>query len=646
MSRSIAAAKEPEVSNCERLESAIAAADLRVLLMVLFQMTGDESWLAFRPKRDVKLISDEDAGLSPQEQAEIRAAAFALLSKDPKGSPAISDPGDSLMQRMMSVCLGEEVPAEYAPLMREELGFVSRDFEWTSTPPEIEDFPILIIGAGVSGIGLGARLERLGIPYTILERHGEVGGVWWENRYPGAGVDTPNHSYSYSFGTTYPWTRYFSTRTEVFDYLRRSADAFGVRPRIRFGTSVLHARWDEKRRRWRVGIADASGRSELEAAVLVSAIGQFGLPSIPRIDGADSFKGPIFHSSDWPADIDLRGKRLALIGTGASAMQIVPTVVDDVASVAIYQRTPQWARSIARYQDGIGPAQWLLDQVPLYAAWFRFTMWWRYGDGLLPILRKDPEWPHPQRSLNKRNDRHREEMTAHIRTALGDRKDLIAKCVPDYPPFGKRILLDSGWYEAIKKPQVELVTDPIEHITQDAVVTADGEQRKADIIVYATGFQVAALASRLNIQGRNGLDLTEAWADENPKAYKGISVTGFPNFFMMQGPNTGLGHGGSAIFQAESQARYISAMIVKMLEDGIETVEVKSEAMEGFVDLVDREHEQLIWTHPGVSTYYRNKHGRVVSVMPFRLVDYWQMTREPDLHSYDVEPRAGLGDGK
>jgi 4-hydroxyacetophenone monooxygenase len=628
--------RDDEPGYADRLKASVAGADLRVLLMVLFQTTGDEKWFGFHPKRDVKLIADEDAGLSAAEQDAIKAAAFEILLRNRGREPVIKDPSDALMKRMMDACLGESVPPEYAPLMREELGFVSRDVQW-NTYPRTEPRPVLIVGAGVSGIALGARLQRLGLPYIILERHADVGGVWLENTYPGAGVDTPNHSYSYSFGTPYRWSRYFSTRDEIHDYLRRSAEDFNVRPNIRFDSEVQAAEWSASAHHWVVTVKTGDRSYQIQSKALVSAIGQFGAPSVPIIPGVESFSGPMFHSSRWPAGLDVRGKRVAVIGTGASAMQIVPTIVDQVESVTVYQRTPQWIRPIARYHDEIGTVQWLLDNVPLYAAWFRFTMWWRYGDGLLPLLRKDPDWAHPDRSLNQRNDRHRIEMVEHIRKELGDRADLFEKCVPSYPPFGKRILLDNGWYRAITKPQAELVVDGVTKITPGGVLAADGRERLADLIIFATGFDVSAMASRLNIKGCGGRSLAEEWDADNPRAYLGISVPGFPNFFMMAGPNTGLGHGGSSIFQAESQARYITGMLVRMLEAGVSSVDVRRDVFERFVDRVDREHEQLVWTHPGVSTYYRNTHGRVVSVMPFRLVDYWSMTRDPTLADYHVE---------
>jgi len=257
----------------ERLDRALADADLRVLLMVLFQLTGDRRWLEppYRPRRDVRLIAAEDAGLSPEVQQEIRTAARSLLVG--AREPAIADPGDELMIEMMSVCLGENVPPEYAPMMREELGFTSRDVTWRRRPSRETDADrlVLIIGAGASGIALGARLERLGIRYVVAERNPEVGGTWLENRYPGCGVDTPNHAYSYSFGSRYRWSRYFSPREQIQDYLVRSATEFGVRKNIRFETSVLGATFDESTSRWSVRLSTPGGaRSRVARAAMRS----------------------------------------------------------------------------------------------------------------------------------------------------------------------------------------------------------------------------------------------------------------------------------------------------------------------------------------------------------------------------------------
>jgi len=623
------------------LRSAIADADIRVLLMVVFHLSGDRKWLGkrYRPQRDVRLIADEDAGLAPEIRAEIQQAAVDLLTAKAGQVPAVGDPGDPLMLEMMRACMSENIAPEYAPMMREEMGLKPRDAAWMAPPaPErLRAMKVLIVGAGASGIILGARLKRLGIDFSIVEKASEVGGTWRDNRYPGCGVDTPNHAYSFSLGSRYRWSSYFSPQGDLFAYMRGAADEFGVRANIRFETAVTAARWDEGRKLWVVNVSTPKGAEEIEAQALVSAIGQFGLPFVPKLKGMEDFQGRMFHTTEWPQDLDVRGKRVAIIGTGASSMQIVPTIAADVAHLDVYQRSPQWARPIPRYHDALSDkAQWLLERVPFYAAWFRFSMLWRYGDGLLPFLKKDPSWPHPERSLNRVNDKHRQEMVDHIVAELGERTDLIEKCVPTYPPYGKRILLDNDWYRTICRPNVDLLTDGIDHIAADGIVTADGKPHPADVIVLSTGFQMTQMTARLNVTGKGGQTLAEVWGDDNATAHLGITVPGFPNLFITQGPSTGLGHGGSAICQAESQARYISAMLARMIEEGIAAVDVRREVHDAFVAKVDARHEEMIWTHPGMSTYYRNRHGRVVSVTPFSLIEYWSMTHDPDLSEYHL----------
>ena len=626
------------------LSSAIAEGDIRVLLMVLVHMTGDEKWLEppYKPKRDVRLIPDPDAGVPKEIQHEIRAAVLNLFANGtPK--PVITDPGNELMLRMMRATLGENVTPEYAPLMREEMGFIPRDARWRKQPSgaTLAQQHVLIVGAGVCAIALGVALGRLGIPYTIVEKNDEIGGTWYVNRYPGCGVDTPNHSYSFSFGARNPWTRYFAQRRELLDYLLKVVREHDIRRNVRLNTELVASRWDEGKRRWISTLRTSNGEETFESMALVSAIGQLNDPSPARFKGDEDFKGVKVHSALWSDDINLDGKHVAVIGTGATAMQLVPSIADRVASVTVYQRTAQWARPVKGYSDPITDgAQWLLAHLPFYVQWYRFNMFWRYGDGLLPFLRKDPAWPHPDRAVNKGNDRHRQELTEFILSELKDRPDLVEKCVPTYPPYGKRILLDNNWFRTLTKPNVELVTDPIDRFVPEGIVAADGKLRQHDIVVISTGFKVSEMAARLNITGRDGKGLKQVWGNDNPTAYLGLTVPDFPNLFLMLGPNSGPAHGGSVIFQSECQSRYISACLVEMIENGIAAIDVHPDAHDQYVRNVDAEHEQLIWTHPGMTTYYRNKQGRVFSAMPWRFVDYWQMTHDPDFNHYR-KTRAG-----
>lgn len=618
-------------------------ADLRVLVMCLYHLTGDPAWLAdpYRPARDVRLIADPSAGFAPEVQAEIRAAVKDQMRPDGSfAEPAIGDPGPERFHEMLSVFLGETVPDEYVPMLREDMGFDPGDTEW---PAEVDAdaagrLDVLIIGAGASGIALASKLARLGIAYTVVERQDGVGGTWHANRYPGVGVDTPNHFYCYSFAPNTAWSRYFSPGAELRDYLDRYATEAGLREHLVLGTEAVAASWDEAQRRWKVTCRTADGPTHTRsAAVLVAATGHFSHPVSARFDGLDTFTGPVFHSARWPDGVSLKGKRVAVVGTGASAMQIVPTIADDVSELHIFQRTPQWVRPVPEYRMAVEPvARTLFERVPFYGQWYRFGQMWRYGDGLLRFLRRDPDWPHPERAVNRINDRHRTEMVDHITASLAARPELIEHCVPDYPPFGKRILIDNGWYATLCRPHVTLVTDPIDHVTGQTIVTADGTPHEVDAIVLATGFDVTTLAAAIDIRGRGGVALADDWADGDPTALYGMTVPGFPNLFVMYGPNTNMGHGGSGIWLAETQARYITDRLVDMVAGGIAAIDCRPERRAEYTAEVDALHAELIWAHPGVPTYYRNRHGQVRSPMPFRLVDYWHRTRSATLDDFDL----------
>lgn len=624
--------------NPEELEPALEAADLRVLLMVLFHYTGQQHWLEppFSPSRNPLLIAPEDAGFTPEIQKVIRRAALDRLC-DPT-PPILPNPDEAVFLRMMRHCLAENVAEEYVPMMREQLGFqkLGSSIERPPLAPGETREPVIIIGAGVGGIILGKVLNDLGISYRILEKNADVGGTWFENTYPGAGVDTPNHAYSYSIGAHYSWSRFFSPQNEILEYLSQKADEFGVRPHIQFKTHVDHIEWDAEAEAWQIFAHHDGNPQNWKAPILVSAVGQISVPKIPPIAGIKTFDGALFHSSHWPDDLSVAGKKVAIIGSGASSMQIAPTIVDEVAELTIFQRSPQWARPIPRYHEALTRgADYLLRHVPFYAAWFRFTMFWRYGDGLLPFLRKDPDWPHPERAMNRINDRHRQEMTDYIEAKIGNRADLMSKSLPTYPPYGKRILLDNGWYDTLVKSHVTLHAEAVCEITQNEIIGEEGARCAPDIVVLATGFEVTKMASRLNISGPAG-NLSDIWNEDDPQAYLGISVPDFPNFFMMAGPTTGLGHGGSGMFVAECQAHYIARLISKMCTQNIRQVVARADAQADYMQRYNEAHRDMIWMHPGMTTYYRNSKGRVYSVMPWRLVDYWNMTREPDLKDYLV----------
>jgi 4-hydroxyacetophenone monooxygenase len=629
----------------EQLQAALAVGNIPTLLLVLAQLTGDPSWVSeqYRPTRTLALDDNDSGGLPDAAQAAVRSAAFEVLRGLRDGRREIpAPPPDDRITDLVGWSLGDEIPPEYGQTMAEEAGFhPRREVGWRAgRPGRADDLHVLVIGAGLSGIAVAATLNRLGIPYTIVDKDEAVGGVWWRNNYPGAGVDTPSNLYSYSFAPRPSWSRYYAKQPEILAYLQDTADRLGITGKVQFGTEVTKAVWDEGERRWRVDLRRSDGTTDtLSANVVVSCVGILSRKSIPALPGMDQFAGPLFHSSEWDHSVDLHGRRVAVIGTGATSQQIIPAIADEAAKVLVLQRSPQWVAPNGNYlrpmPEGV---QLLMAQVPYYASFYRLRLIWQFQDKLLKSLRRDPEWPHPDRSVNASNDRHRAYFTRHIDDSLGERTDLRDKVLPTYPPYGKRILMDNGWIETIKRDDVELIAQAVTGFDEHHVLTADGGSHEADVVVLATGFQTSRLLAPMDIRGRSGVSLREQWGDDNPYAYLGISVPDFPNLFIVGGPNTALAHGGSYFYTAECAIAYLSQLIIRLAEDDLDAVEVRRDVTEAFNRRVDSEHEQLIWTHPGMTNWYKNAAGRVVAATPFRAVDYWAMTRTPDLADYVTTP--------
>ncbi|HEV8628059.1 MAG TPA: NAD(P)/FAD-dependent oxidoreductase [Acidimicrobiia bacterium] len=631
----------PDALSRAELDSAVDLANIPTLLLVLVQITGDLRWLEppYRPTAARGLDENDSGGVPDAVQAEVRAAAVAAIAAWQDGQAvALSAPAPALLVHMLSVAMGEPVPDEYGPMIAAEV-VGDRDTGATCVLDPPPGFSALIIGAGLSGLCAAVRLGQAGVPYTVVERNPEVGGVWLENRYPAAGVDAASHLYSFSFAPA-DWPHYFATRQEVHDYLAGVASRFGVVPNTRFGTEVRSAVWDADRQTWSVDIRTADGSEEtLEANVLISAVGAFNTPAIPPIPGLDSFSGPVFHTARWPTDVDVDGRRVAVIGNGASAMQVVPAIAERVAALTVLARSPHWIAPFDKLHQPVpAPLRRLLDAVPLYRRWYRTRLAWIFNDRAHPVLQKDPAWPHPERAVNAANDRYREFLTDYIKEQLADRCDLLPAVLPTYPPFGKRLLLDHGWYRALRRDNVELVTDPLDRVETDRIVTRSGLERPVDVIVLATGFAVTRFLSTYEIRGRSGVPLRELWRDDDARAYLGTVIPDFPNFFVLYGPNTQPGHGGSVVAAVEAQMEYVMQLLRRMVAGGLGSIEVKPSVHEAYNERVDAAHEAMVWTHPGMDTYYRNSRGRVVVNTPFRIVDFWHMTRAADLEEFVTEP--------
>jgi 4-hydroxyacetophenone monooxygenase len=631
---------DPIRDDAAAIARALESASVPTLMMSLVHLTGDASILrgAIRPGRVV--MGETTGGLSAEAKAEVRRQALsALVAYRERGCTLPPPPALETVREMMSFLVGEPVPDEYAPMFLEEMelgGQDQRATDWSRVPAERRRaFHVLVIGAGMSGILAALRLEQAGIPYTVVEKNDAVGGTWYENRYPGCRVDVANHFYSYSFAPN-DWAEHFSQRPELFAYFDRVANDYGVRPKIRFGREVVSARWDDAAAHWEVVIREKDGGEErLTANAIVSAVGQLNRPHLPEIPGRERFGGASFHSAEWDETLALDGKRVAVVGSGASAFQLAPEVAKVAARLTVFQRSPAWMTPNPIYHAKVSEGKkWLVRFVPGYARWYRFLLFWPGSNGLLPSLVVDPSWPHAERSVNALNEQQRIQFTAYLASQLEGRPDLLAKVTPSYPPFGKCMLQDNGsWLGALKRDNVELVTCGIREITASGVADNDGVHHEADVIVYATGFHADKFLWPMRIVGRGGAVLSERWGDE-PRAYLGVTVPDFPNLFCLYGPSTNLAHAGSIIFHSECQVRYVMGCLAALLARGGRALDVRREVCDAFDAKLDATLARMVWSHPGMTSWYKNSKGRVVTTSPWRLVDYWRGTREPRLDDY------------
>ena len=626
--------------DARRLADGVAQANIPTLLMVLVQATGDLKWLdaPYRPRRGRGLDDNDSGGLPEDIQSEIRAAATRAILDMQAGAPlALPEPSPDLLARMLTVSMAEDVPDNYGENIAAGLGIGpdARRPQRLNTP---EGFRVLIVGAGISGICAGIRLQQAGIPFEIWEKDDAVGGTWYENRYPGCGVDTPNHLYSFSFARN-DWEHYFALRDELYAYFRGVAEQNGLMDHITLNARVDSCRWDAAAQDWVVSISRGGQTITRRANVVISGVGVLNIPQVPPIKGLESFPGLSFHTAHWPQDLDLTAKRVAIVGNGATAMQVVPAIADQTDHLTVFARSKQWAAPFPQFRQRVPDAvRYLLTTVPLYQAWYRQRLAWTFNDRIHPTLQKDPDWPHPERSLNAVNDRHREQFIDYVKSELGERQDLLDKVLPDFPPFGKRMLLDNGWYRTVARPDVTLVADHLAEVRGDVLIAGDGSEHRADVLILATGFKAAEILSSMDVQGRGNRRIAEVWDGDDARAYLGTTVAGFPNLFTLLGPNVGLGHGGSIIGSIENQMDYVMNALALMFDQGAAELEVRQDVHDAYNARVDAAHDRMVWTHRGMSNWYRNSKGRVVAITPWRNDDFWRMTRRADPADYILTP--------
>lgn len=491
--------------------------------------------------------------------------------------------------------------------------------------PEVLD--VAVIGAGVGGIAAGAMLRDLGASFAIFDKGTTVGGTWRDNTYPGCACDVPSHLYSLSFAQNPDWSRSYPAQPEIESYLERVTDELGLRPRIHFGVEILAIRWEDQTLLWDIEFRDGTHRS---ARSVIMATGPLSRPSLPAIEGIETFAGTMFHSARWDHEHDLCGERVAVIGTGASAVQFVPEIAPVVEHLTVFQRSAPW---VLPRDDRPAPPwrQRLYRRVPFLQRLHRWRVYARQELLAVAFIGRG-------RAAAAVSERIRTEVRAQIDAAISD-PELRAACLPDYEPGCKRLLIANSWYSTLARPDVDLCTRPIRAITPTGVRTADGDEIEVDTIILGTGFSASDYPGPLRITGRAGLELADRWRT-GAATDLGISVDGFPNLYLLAGPSTGLGHN-SIIFMIEAQLHHIRGALVHQRRHGLRATTVRSDRVGAFYEEIQRRLGRTVWT-TGCSSWYRSAAGQVDTLWPGTTVEYWWRTRRfrPDRHEV-VEPDSG-----
>jgi len=478
------------------------------------------------------------------------------------------------------------------------------------------DAEVIIVGAGFGGIGMAIRLKQAGITsFIVLERAAEVGGTWRDNVYPGCACDVPSMLYSFSFEKHTGWTRLYPQQAELLNYLRRTSEKHGVRSHIRFNSELEEARFDESTDTWHVRLKDGTVRV---CRVLISAMGPLSKPNFPQIPGMERFAGESFHSSAWDYTVELSGKNVAAIGTGASAIQYVPKIAPLVARLTLFQRTPPWI--IPRNDKPVTPLRKSArKRLPLYAWLVRQSIYWMLEARAIAFV----VWPQLLKLREK-------DVRAFIDASVAD-PVLREKVTPAYTVGCKRILISDDYYPAIQRPNVELVTTGIAEIRERSVVTNDGTEYPADVIVYGTGFKATEGIVPVRVYGRGGRELGDAWSD-GMSAYLGTSVAGFPNFFLVIGPNTGLGHN-SMVFMMEAHYRYIISAIEYMHASGKRALDVLPNVQQSFNESLQKRMKGTVWAS-GCSSWYQDARGKNTALWPGFTFVFRELTKRFDPKRY------------
>ena len=633
------------------IDAAIDALDPILALMALIQVTGDRTllhryWNALDGKQEgvVEAFRDIDAHethdpVDPAIAAEIRDALRAAVKA---GKPAVMPRIDMPMFRKMSrLLLGKDLPEMSVDVAFQHAGFTTdtRVREARDVPPA--GFKVLVVGAGMMGINAAVKLQQAGFDYEILEALHKVGGNWLTNTYPGAAVDTPSRVYSFSFEPNASWTQFYPHGPEFLSYLERVTDKYNLRNRIRFGTWVEGAEWDEARKVWTVR-AVRDGKPEThECNVLIMAVGPNNNANYPKVKNLGAFKGPVIHSAEWDHSVDLTGKKVVLVGTGCSGVQVATAIADKVGELVIVQRQNEYIIPNPQAHAPVDELERVaMEAIPFVVNWKRLQSLESQMGDMHGMVMKDEEYAAKTGGFGPINDGMRAYANGYLQSHFPDDPEMVKLLTPDFPVFAKRPILDCGFYDTLKKPNVSIVRGELAEADEKAVILGDGTRIEADLLLLATGYELH-FGRQFDIRGKGGKTLKDAF-DPHPFSYEGMLITGFPNFVFMGAPYSYLVANHAVV--SEQQVHYIIELLQWMVDDHLSSFDVTPEATKAFVDEVDSELQKTAWVqHGSAHGYYRDKGGagrkKVILAIPRHNSRIWHDLRAPREEDFAVTVR-------
>jgi 4-hydroxyacetophenone monooxygenase len=632
---------ELRTASDEVIEDAVGYAEPMVLRGLLYQLTGDTEVKAIglkqvRVGRVETVVPASDADVAMLRR---KAADFLKAYRDAGAGPMGYGPRERLPESM-SLLVGHPIKAEALDLMLEEIALDpwARSLQWQARPDpkRLEGFSVTIIGAGMGGLNAAVQLKRAGMRYSVIEKNSGVGGTWYENRYPGARVDTPSRTYTNLFGVDFPCPYAYGTHIENQKYYDWVADEFALRDDITFNTEVRSLTWDETAAMWEIGVEGPEGEQTLGSNAVITGVGFLNRPNMPTIEGMAEFEGPSWHTARWPDGVNLRGKRIAVIGTGCTGYQLIPELALEASHVTVFQRTPQWLFPVPGYLSPSPPQLlWLDRNLPFHTNFMRFRSFYGSGPDFAKMFDIDPDFHDPY-SCSEVNKAARDRSVEFLQRKLSDPK-LVAIMTPNHPAWSARPVVVDPEYcilDAIQRDNVTLVTNGISRINRTGIEAGDGSQHDVDVIIYATGFRANDFLYPMTITGRGGKTIEQLWASDGARAYLGCMMPGFPNLWALYGPNT---NGGLPVAQFhEMTTLYAMQCMEKLILEGKQSVEVKEDAYWRYNRRVDEGNNMKVWSDPRAHNYWWTKHGRTASQIPFTGYEVREYLLRPDFADLEI----------